>query len=207
MKKRNIALLLSVLIAGGLVGCSNGISQRDYDEVVAENKQLQKENEELEQKAEEYLDLYARAKADLALANAGLDIPDNYSGEEGAENGALEKEVYSDEFVSISYLCCERDKNYGYSGEYNVVFVVENKTTSPLTIGMNSLAVDGWNLSDAFVHQEISANSKGKVEISTTELETLSPTKISGNLYIADESKTLWGSLMYDAIFTDINVE
>lgn len=200
--KKILSLFFATLLLLGLIGCSGGVSQEDYDKVLAENSSLKEENEQLKKDCDYYLTGWAEEKAKNTTSQ--VDSGDNVSGE---KDGKQETEVYSDNFVRICYSRCEESKYYKYDGEYNVVFAVENKNEKPIIIGVNSLSIDGWNLSDAFVSREISANSKGEVKIRSEELKTLTPSKVSGNLYIADKSKELWGSITYDAIFTDIEIQ
>lgn len=119
---------------------------------------------------------------------------------------SAEVSLYSDEYIDISYSHCEQSDSFSSSGEYFVVLIVNNKTNQPIVVMDNSIAVDGWNLSDSFAYQEISANSKGYVEIRTEELQSLSPSTISGSLEIYDESSSVWGSRSYDAMFSNVEI-
>lgn len=110
--------------------------------------------------------------------------------------------LYTDDYIEISYSHCEESEYT--AGEYIIFLIMQNKTDVPIVASVSSFAVDGWNLSDAFGYQEISANSKSYVEISTEQLPTLYPSSMSGDIYIGDRSETAWGGSSYDAIFNSI---
>ena len=114
--------------------------------------------------------------------------------------------LYSDNYIDIEYSHCSESDSFNYTGEYSVFLIVNNKTSQSIIVTENSLAVDGWNLSDADAYQQIAANSKGYVEVTTTELPTLTPSTISGSLELYDETDQAWGSRTYDATFTNIEI-
>lgn len=118
------------------------------------------------------------------------------------ENSAIP--LYSDDYVNISYSECKLSSSSSY--RYSINLIIENKTTVPIIVTVNSFAVDGWNLSDATAYQEISSSSKGYVEIRTDELQNLLPETISGSLQIYDSTDQAWGSRAYDAIFSNIEI-
>lgn len=214
MKKHSaLALLLGVLFL--LAGCStSAISAEDYNKLESDYKALQNDYIELGNDYKElygqYTDLFEKHKKVVEDFGTALDLCEELmaeveslagTGTQGAQDAGKVVECYSDDFVTISYSHCESS-----SDKYKVVLVVENKTSTALAIGCNSFAVENWNLSDAFCYQDVAASSKGYVKISTKELPTLTPNTISGSLYVADKSKTLFGKLTYDAVFSDVKV-
>lgn len=206
MKKKIALIFLIAILLVALAGCkgTDGKSrsieeiQEKYNDLLQKYTSLQEDYDELASDYDSLLSDYATHMADDKISDI-ISEAENKQPTLEAKN----VECYSDDYVTINYSHCETS----YGNEKNVVLVVENKTSVSLTIGMNSFSVDGWNLSDAFCFQEISAKSKGYVKISTEELSTLSPKTISGALYVADESKTLFGSLLYDVEFSDIAIE
>lgn len=137
-----------------------------------------------------------------------LDTSENLKEEEKSSTNSSNAnrdliDVYEDEFVSVKY----SHNTKAYRDEVDIVFVVENKTNVTLTFGVNSISVDGWNLSDAFGMQEVSANSRGYFSISTKEIDVTNIELLSGDFYVADRSETIWGDLMYDIVFNQVSVQ
>ena len=114
--------------------------------------------------------------------------------------------LYSDDYIDIEYSHCSKSDSFDYTEEYSIFLIVNNKTSQSIIVTENTLAVDGWNLSDANAYQQIAANSKGYVEVTTTELPTLTPATISGSLELYDETDQAWGNRTYDATFSNIEI-
>lgn len=203
MKRVLATIFVLCMTATVITGCAatptQEVSLDDYRRVSAELTALKEKHKELQEKYDILLDMYAEYKTEVVMSGY---VPQSEGVEAAKPTTPLtEVKLYDDDYVTISYRGCEAVRD-----EYNVVLIVENKTDVPLTIGDNSIAVDGWNLSDAFANQEIAAKSKGFVKVRTKELQSLTPSKISGSLYVADKSKTLWGYLSYDAIFAETDI-
>lgn len=77
MLKQNM-IVLSLLFMAVLSGCSNGISQSDYDQVISEEESIQKEYDALQ----ESYDKLKTVNADLLkekAANMAADLPSQYA--------------------------------------------------------------------------------------------------------------------------------
>nr|DAK72217.1 MAG TPA: protein of unknown function (DUF4969) [Caudoviricetes sp.] len=217
MKRLIAALSLVVMLIILLAGCQDSNLQKEYDELSGKYEKLQNdyngirdkyaelqhEYDSLESNYDDLLTDYATLRVDFDIINNTTGTSNSNKGEtvtnqSNEEGNAL---CYEDEFVTIYYSHCE--PNYD---EYNIVLIVENKTDVNIKVGLRSFAVDGWNLSDAFCFQDITRNSKGYVKIGTKELKTTTPDSISGTLYLADASETLFGEFVIDVSFADISV-
>ena len=99
------------------------------------------------------------------------------------------EEKYSDEYVTVWYSHCEEN-----TGSARLVFVIENKTEKNIGIIVESLSVDGWNLSDVIAHEYFAPKSKGRFEVSSTEIQTKTPSEITGKFRMTDETREIWGS-------------
>ena len=163
MKKQMLTILVIILCAMvGLGGCSAGVSQNDYDKAISDLAILQNKYDDLEQDYDELLSMYAEYKVDDFTSGVSQQQSGATTQDEPVASETETHEVYSDDYVTIWYSHCEQS----YGDECNVVFVAENKTDVELLFGVNSLAVDGWNLADAFAYQAVSANSKGFAAVS-----------------------------------------
>lgn len=194
MKKRTffVFILAAILL---LTACGNAdvdtsheleTLKSDYLKLQEEYQTLQEENTSLKNQIEQLQQVINASTPDptpLPVANPVL---------------------YTDDYIEISYSHCEESEYT--AGEYIIFLIMQNKTDVPMVASVSSFAVDGWNLSDAFGYQEISANSKSYVEISTEQLPTLHPSSMSGDIYIGDRSETAWGGSSYDAIFNSVQL-
>lgn len=90
--------------------------------------------------------------------------------------------IYEDEQVAISYLTVD------YENRWRVVFMVENKTGSELTVQCTSLAMDGLMFDGNIVMSDkVAPSSKGKVYAKLSEEpSTQTPSVISGQLRVID---------------------
>lgn len=136
-----------------------------------------------------------------ALYN-GYEIPDPPEETDTKEYDLVE--LYSDEYVTIYYSHCEKDDYYyTLDRKYRIVFLVDNKTDVSLNLLINALSLNGRELPDPFMWQEISPKSENnKVVVYSNGLETLTPEMISGSFYINDMSGTLYGEFSHNADFS-----
>ena len=96
--------------------------------------------------------------------------------------------VADDQYASIWYSGCEKEN----ASETNVYFVVQNKTNYQLTVEVDSLAVNGWTLTDVFVFEPVAPNSKANIKVATKQLNSLDVTSISGVFALWDTTYNLW---------------
>lgn len=189
--KKVVLLVLMLSTAVLLTACGNSSDELEalrnlYRIQQEENQSLQEENDELRSQVQELLETINESTPSPTAAPITNPV------------------LYTDDYIEIFYSHCEESEYT--DGKYMVFLIIENKTDVPIVTSISSFAVDGWNLSDAFGYQEISANSKSYVEVSSEQLPTLNPTNISGDLYIGDRSETAWGSRSYDAIFNSVSL-
>lgn len=147
--KRFTAILLAAVVLGG---CGNsGVSQEEYDRVVAERDDLQKENERLQKN-------YDTAVEDLASLQASITIDEIKNEVESGQNSAESQEAQSEQ--------ADIPKTRFESGQYKVgtdieageyVFFTESGK------GYFSVSTDS-NGSDIIANDNFSYNSIMRIE-------------------------------------------
>lgn len=86
-----------------------------------------------------------------------------------------------------------------------VKFLVENKTSTNITIQADSVSINGFSSNKIMMSDDVAPNSKGFVMAQTTELNDVgSPEKVSGSLRVIDFKDSF---KTYDASFTDVVVQ
>lgn len=131
--------------------------------------------------------------------NAGLYF-DNWE-PEVPENVVL----WDDQNVTITYSRCYSEETW-LGVEYNVEFIVENKTDFELSFQMGTVALDGfsYNVSGS---EDVAAHSKGYIKFySEDPLPTSGVEKISGKIKVIDFSDMWNESRNYEAAFSDVRV-
>lgn len=97
-------------------------------------------------------------------------------------------QLYSDKKVTIYFDRCATATSV--MGDYEIVFLVENKTDSTLTIQAESMSLDGTSISsrNMIMSDEVAPKSKGRVYLRVDEVISLKPKTISGELRVIDFS-------------------
>lgn len=129
--------------------------------------------------------------------NAGLYF-DNWE-PEVPENVVL----WDDQNVTITYSRCYSEETW-LGVEYNVEFIVENKTDFELSFQMGTVALDGfsYNVSGS---EDVAAHSKGYIKFySEDPLPTSGVEKISGKIKVIDFSDMWNESRNYETAFSDV---
>lgn len=114
-------------------------------------------------------------------------------------------QLHDDQYVTISFLGCEKGK---YDEE--LVFQIVNKTNVELTFQSGSMALDGESLGHVSGSETVAAQSRGKVRFSTEEaFPTFFPNTISGNIAVIDFSKTIFenNKQSYDVDFVNVSLQ
>ncbi|MEH0979827.1 hypothetical protein AB1I92_28100 [Bacillus mobilis] len=105
-------------------------------------------------------------------------------------------QVFEDDRVKISFVKLETN---------GVKFLVENKTSTNITIQADSVSINGFSSNKIMMSDDVAPNSKGFVMAQTSELNDVgSPEKVSGNLRVIDFKDSF---KTYDASFTDVVVQ
>lgn len=129
--------------------------------------------------------------------NAGLYF-DNWE-PEVPENVVL----WDDQNVTITYSRCYSEETW-LGVEYNVEFIVENKTDVELSFQMGTVALDGFSYSVSG-SEDVAAHSKGYIKFySEDPLPTSGVEKISGKIKVIDFSDMWNESRNYEAAFSDV---
>jgi len=114
---KKIVVLLAI-IAMLLVGCSAGASQEEYDELLEEYEELEEKYRELKQDYKE-----------LQKTEAPVTV---------------EEIVYEDDVICVRY--SEISQMEGLAGT-NITLLVENKTSSEITVFMTDAYINDWTVS------------------------------------------------------------
>ncbi|MGH0595400.1 hypothetical protein [Bacillus pretiosus] len=105
-------------------------------------------------------------------------------------------QVFEDDRVKISFVKLETN---------GVKFLVENKTSTNITIQADSVSINGFSSNKIMMSDDVAPNSKGFVMAQTSELNDVgSPEKVSGSLRVIDFKDSF---KTYDASFTDVVVQ
>lgn len=198
--KMRVWLAVALVAVSLLTGCSGMVPVSEYEKVVAERDELLEANEAL------YNQLVEAYGVSNGTNSGSTSAPSGSSSTKNDDNANEDIDpilLYSDSNVEIYFSHCEKPSSFSYTGEYDIVFVVSNKTSATLSFGVNSLAINGINFSDAFGFEEVAPKSKGYFRVSTTEYDWSDISKISGSFYVADAEKKLgWSDMMYNAEFS-----
>ena len=111
--------------------------------------------------------------------------------------------LWDDQNVTITYSRCYSEETW-LGVEYNVEFIVENKTDFELSFQMGTVALDGfsYNVSGS---EDVAAHSKGYIKFySEDPLPTSGVEKISGKIKVIDFSDMWNESRNYEAAFSDV---
>lgn len=113
--------------------------------------------------------------------------------------------LYSDKKVTIYFDRCATTTSV--MGDYEIVFLVENKTDFTLTIQAESMSLDGTSISsrNMIMSDEVAPKSKGRVYLIVDEVISLKPQTISGELSVIDFNADI-GNQSYDAKFVNIKL-
>ena len=110
--------------------------------------------------------------------------------------------IYDDEYVTISFLGCEKK-----SGRDYMVFYVVNKTKASLTFDANSMAVNGESLGYIYGIESIAPESKGKIRFKADEqFPTMEPDTISGEIDVYDFSFEVMSGTLH-VPFSNVSVK
>lgn len=114
--------------------------------------------------------------------------------------------LYNDDKVSIYFERC--DTATSVLGDYEIIFLVENKTDVTLTIQAESMALDGISIANRnmAMSDEVAPKSMGRVYLRVKESISLSPKSISGELRVVDFNAESLDDRAYNAKFVDIAV-
>ncbi|MCU5094073.1 MULTISPECIES: hypothetical protein [Bacillus] len=105
-------------------------------------------------------------------------------------------QVFEDDRVKISFVKLETN---------GVKFLVENKTSTNITIQADSVSINGFSSNKIMMSDDVAPNSKGFVMAQTSELNDVgSPEKVSGSLRVIDFKDSF---KTYDASFTDVVIQ
>lgn len=111
--------------------------------------------------------------------------------------------VYEDEYVTISY---SHIGEPDWMDRRGVVFTVENKTDYVLTFQADSLAINGIDLGNISMSDEISPQSTGEISAKSDKVTATTVSKISGQFRVIEWDNELFGALSYDAKFVNVEV-
>lgn len=100
-----------------------------------------------------------------------------------------------DQYATIWYSGCEKEENIYFGDETIICFMVQNKTDYQFAFGVDSLAINGWTLTDIIEYENVAPNSKAIIKVSTEQLKSLDVKTISGVLVMWDVSFELWGDV------------
>ncbi len=110
--------------------------------------------------------------------------------------------VYDDEYVTISFLGCEKK-----SGNDYMVFYAVNKTKASLTFDANSMAINGESLGYVYGIESVAPESKGKIRFKTEEqFPTMEPDTISGEIDVYDFSFEVMSGTLH-VPFSNVSVK
>ncbi len=214
MKKLLITLLtVSMLCSITACGGSNKSSksdtnttesnlQADYDKLKTDYDNLKMDNNAL---SDDYNRISKELEELKTISTEPIVAETEPPATESNENdGLLDVEngipVYDDEYVTISYLGCEKGRR-----REEIVFYAINKTEVELVFQGSSLAINGESLGYVSGSDSIAPLSKGKIRYSTKEeFPTYNPDDISGVLKVVDFSQSLFGKSSYEYSFTNL---
>lgn len=130
MKKRNFAVALAVLMVMGLVACSSGISQAEYDKVVAERDALREQVAELTgQDTEGQDDVLPPSDTSADNISSNGEAKDKSPKKFDAQTVASQLEVkelsYSTKYWNYAFLVIQNNSEYDLSISANVTFYDE----------------------------------------------------------------------------------
>ena len=111
--------------------------------------------------------------------------------------------LWDDQNVTITYSRCYSEETW-LGVEYNVEFIVENKTDVELSFQMGTVALDGfsYNVSGS---ENVAARSKGYIKFySEDPIPTSGVEKISGKIKVIDFSDMWNESRNYEVAFSDV---
>ncbi|MEL7609489.1 MAG: hypothetical protein AAGU74_08270 [Bacillota bacterium] len=186
--KKALVLLFALLLtlSACAVPASSGVSQEEYDAVVAELEALKASASALPLPSE----------PPVKPTAAPTPTPEPIVAQ-------VRVFVHEDDYIKIEYVGCESTDR----GKEEIVFYIENKTNNELTFQADAFAMDGESLGHTSGSDGIAANSRGKIRYSTKEaFPTLTPTSLTGTIKVIDFEKTIWGKQSYDVKFVDLQV-
>lgn len=112
-------------------------------------------------------------------------------------------QLYDDEYVTISYLGCEKDS----IDWTQVVLLVQNKTDYTLTFQSSAMAFDGLGLGYPSGSDDVAPQSKGKVYFHfEEEPETMNPSTFTATIKVIDFSKQMTGNQSYEVTVVNVDV-
>lgn len=220
MKKLFILMMCLSLVL--VTGCSpSGISQEEYDALLAENSKLNSDCERIlmqkndlakelgsfKSEAKEFIDLSEtekqalQAKAEAERISAEAEKIEAEVRLKSAIKTLSEAEAESQRKLTEGTTVYEDEYvkiNYlkiskeSTLSNFSVTFWVENKTNAVLTVQAECISLDGVDIGYIMMSDPVSPQSKGKVYAEAKGISNFDPSCISGQLRIIDFDKKVF---------------
>lgn len=199
--KKFITLAYTIVIMIVMTGCS---VQVDYS---ALQKRYDTLEDELSQQKDSYATLEEKYIRLSKYYNEHIEQTEKYNSSE-AKTEPTHILLYENEYVSIYFIECRDGKFPQYGSKPLVVFEVENKTEKTIRIDTScgSLAINGKELTDVMMSQQISPYSVSEVCAQTEQLDNYYPYSISGTFDITDVTNSSLGSQLSRVSFVNVSL-
>ena len=208
-----IALVFALLLCGCAAPAQTSSNEAEAQAAPAadmvEKAELDKANSRISELESEIDGLKKQLQSAQDEISSYQDEIKTYQDAQAAkENGAVAPienavQFHDDEYVTISYLGCEKDDR----DQTQIVLLVQNKTDYTLTFQASSIALDGFDLGYPSGSDDVAPQSKGKVHFRVDEdPESMTPSTFSSTLRVIDFSKEMTGNQHYNVTVVNVDV-
>lgn len=209
MKRFLLTAIAAALIFCGCAAPAQSVADQQPQTDMVEKSALDSANSRIAELEAEIEGVKAQLKTAEEEAAALRDQIKSYEEEKAAkENGAVASadkavQLHDDEYVTISYLGCEKDSR----DRTQVVLLVQNKTDYTLSFQSDAIALDGFDLGHPTGSDDVAPQSKGKIHFHVEEEpENMTPATFSATLKVIDFSKEMTGSQSYKVTVVNADI-